>query len=79
MRLTISVPDHVAASAREMAATTSRSVSSLVSEAIQAYLAAERRRLAAARIDALIGEGSIVPEADDILAELRREPDGAAG
>jgi predicted DNA-binding protein len=75
MRLTVTVPDPVADEAKRLAEATGRSVSSVVAEAVERHVATERRRLAAERIDALIGTVEVAPAADDVLREIRRASD----
>lgn len=75
MRLTVSVPDLVAEQVRTLAAQTGQSVSSVVAAAVERHVAAERRRLAADRIQALIGTATVSDEADAVLREMRRTSD----
>ena len=62
MRLTVTVPDDVADQARQLAAETDRSVSSVVAEAIADHVAAERRRRAFDAVDALVGSAAPDPK-----------------
>jgi predicted DNA-binding protein len=75
MRLTVTVPDPVADEAKRLAEVTGRSVSAVVAEAVERHVTAERRRLAAERIDALIGNVEVAADADDVLREMRRASD----
>ena len=63
MRLTVTVPDDVANQARQLAAESDRSVSSVVAEAIAGHVTAERRRRAFGAIDALVGSAAPDPDA----------------
>lgn len=73
MRLTVSVPDATAERARALAARTGQSVSAVVAAAVEQHVAAERRRLAADRVEALIGTAPV--SADAVLHEMRRASD----
>lgn len=79
MRLTVTVPDDIADQARQLAADTDRSVSSVVAEAIADHVAAARRRRAFETIDALVASGPADPDAasrfDAELAALRADSD----
>ena len=80
MRLTVTVPDNVADQARQLAAETERSVSSVVAEAIAGHVASERRRRAFDAVDALIGTTAVAPGVDAELDALRDDrPDAALG
>ena len=75
MRLTVTVPDDLAHQARQLAADTDRSVSSVVAAAIAGHVAAARRRRAGDRISAFVGTGSVAPGADAALDEIRSGSD----
>lgn len=75
MRLTVTVPDDVADQARQLAAESDRSVSSVVAEAIAGHVAAERRRRAFDTVDALIGSAAVEPHVDAELGVLREASD----
>ena len=82
MRLTVTVPDDVARQARELAADTDRSVSSVVAAAIAGHVAAERRRRAFETVDALIGTAAVSGDVDRELDAVRAgsdRPDAALG
>lgn len=82
MRLTVTVPDDVADQARHLAADTDRSVSAVVAEALAAHVASERRRRAFEAVDALIGSGAVVGDAEAELDAMRAasdRPDAALG
>ena len=82
MRLTVTVPDDVADQARQLAADTDRSVSSVVAAAIAGHVASERRRRAFDAVDALIGSTAVAPDIDAGLDALRNagdRPDAALG
>ena len=71
MRLTVTVPDDVADQARQLAAESERSVSSVVAEAIAGHVTAERRRRAFDAVDALIGSTVVAPGVDAELDAMR--------
>ena len=80
MRLTVTVPDDVADQARQLAAESDRSVSSVVAEAIAGHVTAERRRRAFDAVDALVGSAASDPDAAaqfdaelDALLMVRKE------
>ncbi len=75
MRLTVTVPDDVADQARQLAAETERSVSSIVATAIEGHVASERRRRAFDAVDALIGSTAIAPDVDAELGAMREAGD----
>lgn len=75
MRLTVTVPDDVADQARQLAADTDRSVSSVVAAAIADHVAAERRRRAFEAIDALVGSPDPEPPDPEAAARFDAELD----
>ena len=82
MRLTVTVPDDVADQAKQLAAETDRSVSSVVATAIAGHVASERRRRAFDAVDALIGSTAVAPGVDAELDAMRNDsdrPDDALG
>ena len=75
MRLTVTVPDDVADQARQLAAESDRSVSSVVAEAIAGHVTAERRRRAFDTVNALIGSTGVAPGVDAELDAMRDASD----
>lgn len=70
MRVTVNIPDPVGREAERAARAMGVSVSSLYAEAVEAHLRERRRKLAVARVGALIGSVRVAPEA---LDEIRRD------
>jgi predicted transcriptional regulator len=79
MRLTVTVPDDIAEAARDLAAEADTSVSALVAEAIAEYVTDVRRRRAAERIQAVMAEAEVAPDAVQVLEQMRRESDRPVG
>ena len=76
MRLTVTVPDTVADHARDLAMQTGRSVSAIVADAVERYVAETRRRHAFDSVEAIIGTGSgDAAEFDRALDEIRQDAD----
>jgi predicted transcriptional regulator len=71
MRITVNVPDRLEKSVRQAATRRKRSVSSLVTEAIEQYLARQNRRAAADRVLARISGQGVAADALDQLRKLR--------